>query len=138
MIFNRNRGFCWRSNFLWPLGSDSSTAWRWVSKQAGSFLHGWKENTLCEEPRGYLEYFWKAGDQLIRKWRPIIIYFWRNFERLSILSAKAINVLSIFFILISTISFCLETIPHFQENNCYTGKNNNSLQYKDYNPARFF
>ncbi|CBY09671.1 unnamed protein product [Oikopleura dioica] len=61
---------------------------------------------------------------------------WNIFEKPETsLLAKAINVLSIFFILISTISFCLETIPHFQENNCYTGKNNNSLQYKDYHPA---
>lgn len=61
---------------------------------------------------------------------------WNIFEKPETsLLAKAINVLSIFFILLSTISFCLETIPHFQEDNCYTGKGNHSLQHKDYHPA---
>ncbi|CAG5082603.1 Oidioi.mRNA.OKI2018_I69.PAR.g10165.t2.cds [Oikopleura dioica] len=64
---------------------------------------------------------------------------WNLFEKPETsLLAKVINVLSIFFILLSTISFCLETIPFFQEGNCYPGvdKNGTPVRYqmKDYNP----
>lgn len=45
---------------------------------------------------------------------------WDTFEKpeTSFL-AKVINFVSIFFILLSVCSFCLETIPSFEENNCY-------------------
>ena len=152
LIFNRSRGLCGRSHFLWTVGSDSSAAWGWESKQTGSVLHGRKEDALCSQQRGYLEHLRKTGNQRPRKWKTMKLWTSKlkirnnclssehndRFRRWSILKAKAINVLSIFFILLSTISFCLETIPHFQENNCYTGEDNNSLyQLKDYHPARF-
>ena len=58
--------------------------------------------------------------------------------------AKVINFVSIFFILLSTINFCLETIPTFEEDNYDTIECNNAdgtlgsydLDREDFDPKR--
>lgn len=60
---------------------------------------------------------------------------WNSFERpeKSII-AKGINIASIFFIILSTVSFCLETIPTFHTDNCYnkTIQTSNGLEVRSY------
>ena len=75
----------------------------------------------------------------------IILEFTVNHSTKTFFSAKAINIASIFFIILSTVSFCLETIPHFHQDNCETkeilGTNgdmvNRSYERMDHDPERY-
>lgn len=71
---------------------------------------------------------------------------WNTFEKPETsMLAKVINFISIFFILLSTINFCLETIPTFEEDNfeLINCTNQDGAQgsyihdYDDYDPRRY-